>query len=750
MEDRLSSAACCRPVDRPPSEIFIAIFRLLPQSDLASAIRVCRRWHLLAAPILWQDPKLFQQCTRPVPPPSTQPASEPAPQPSLAPARAPLSSQMLLDRPSASHSDRHHQQQQQQQQRNSHAGVSNSATSANRAGEISPAPSMPQTHPPPPPIVQVIQSDDGLLETEKESRRIFNLFKKKSASMVPCQDPQRETWHLFVQVICGTDWDKRPSLSQQLISRCSALLLRSFTSFGGHTAIAEQHDTNGNQQQQQQHRPHCGADAVSTAAIHAPHGQGGHPREALAATEKRMACAGATSFIASAEVPSSHGSNRQSADTACSSIDADRSLNSSPTETSLESSRTATLPTPSPPPLPYLGQYSMLIERLNLSKGYLRVTDHAIRQLAEQCPSLRVINISSCLRVTDDALIALAQHCPLEAINATSCQQLTTATTLGLAKYARRLRSLCLAGCPMTVTDQAIGALVEYCGHNLAYLRVGGSFQLTDTGLRAIAKGCGGRLRWLDVGQCPLISDRGVLALAECCPQLEWLDLTKGYPSQHQQYVQQYQQQQLRIVQLQQQWSQCQEPPSLPAIPEPPNGASIPASHHSGPASSPSTTAATTATTPPPQPELTPDVQQAALNIAQMAARFFASRTGPLPVVTDRSICKLVASCPKLRLLNLNGRGELTDATLDAVSVHCMNLRSLTISGCNKVTTDAVKRLGSDRIGWVGMSPCPNVSFTEVCAASKWKVISLQDVPKFHLNLMNGQSWDDVGTERAR
>ncbi|KAI8048099.1 hypothetical protein BDF22DRAFT_704351 [Syncephalis plumigaleata] len=195
----------------------------------------------------------------------------------------------------------------------------------------------------------------------------------------------------------------------------------------------------------------------------------------------------------------------------------------------------------------------------------------------------------------------------------------------------------------------------------------------------------------------------------------------------------------MRIVQLQQQWSQYQDTMGLPSIPELPNTTSNVA-NQSG-SMSPSSAA---------QPELTPDVQQAAVNIAQMAARFFANHTGPLPVVTDKGICKLVASCPKLRLLNLNGRGELTDATLDAVSVHCMNLRSLTISGCNKVTTSAVKRLGSDRIGWVGMSPCPNVSFTEVCAASKWKVISLQDVPKFHLNLMNGQSWDDVGTERSR
>ncbi|KAI9598444.1 hypothetical protein BDF19DRAFT_432539 [Syncephalis fuscata] len=194
---------------------------------------------------------------------------------------------------------------------------------------------------------------------------------------------------------------------------------------------------------------------------------------------------------------------------------------------------------------------------------------------------------------------------------------------------------------------------------------------------------------------------------------------------------------------MQQQWSQQQlQQQSATETPAP--STTIPSQ------SLPTTHPASALTTPMPQPEITAEIQQAALTIAHTASRFFANRTGPLPVITDASICKLVERCPKLRLLNLNGRGELTDVTLDAVSIYCMNLRSLTISGCNKVTTSAVKRLGSDRIGWVGMSPCPNVSFTEVCAASKWKVISLQDVPKFHLNLMNGQSWDDVGTERSR
>ncbi|RKP10751.1 hypothetical protein THASP1DRAFT_27460 [Thamnocephalis sphaerospora] len=652
------------PVDRPPSEVFIAIFRLLPPAELAAVMRVCRRWHVLAAPILWSVPKLF--VSREGEAQTARAGSAPA-------------------------------------------TPDNEGRSDVRASSSLPAASAAGT---------------DHMEVEPESKRLYGLFKRRAStapSSSACHDPQEEAWLQFVSAVCGPDWQKRPGFGQQLFSRCSALLLKSFVPLGGSSYGSQQ---GASSPEERSPRRSTSSEENGHVAAYRPRG----PSNAASVSPSPP------SLYSSKCTPDSMDGTPFSPVTS-SSWEADTAMvgaaqqQSPHSMTTLDQTRTPLSAAIRPPP-PHLGQYGVLIENLNLSGARLRVSDHAVRALAERCPNLRTINLSRCLRITDEAVTALAQRCTLESVNLTDCLQLTEASIYALATHCSRLKSLCVSGCPMAITDASAVALARGCGQRLAFVRIGGNFQLTDTGIIAIARGCNKRLSWLDVGRCPLVSDASVLALADHCPHLEWLDIAKGHPAQHQQFARQFQQQQQSAASAR---STGIDATSAAA------GANASANRRSAQALSPSASS-----------QATTEIHKAACTISHMATRFFNSMDSSLPCITDLGVSRLVEACPKLQLLNLNGRSELTDAMLHAVSMHCFHLRSLTISGCTKVTTDAVKQLGSDRIGWVGMSPCPNVSFSEVCAASNWKVINQRDVPEFHLRLMGGQSWDDVGTGRYR
>jgi hypothetical protein len=96
-----------------------------------------------------------------------------------------------------------------------------------------------------------------------------------------------------------------------------------------------------------------------------------------------------------------------------------------------------------------------------------------------------------------------------------------------------------------------------------------------------------------------------------------------------------------------------------------------------------------------------------------------------------------------LTRLNLSHQPNISDMTLCKMAhPHSPKLKSLTISGCNGITTQGVMALGGDRIGWIGMSPCPiHVDFKVVCSRASWKVIERTQASMFHRSLMRGESW---------
>ena len=93
----------------------------------------------------------------------------------------------------------------------------------------------------------------------------------------------------------------------------------------------------------------------------------------------------------------------------------------------------------------------------------VNLCDAVILALANGCPGLTNINVSSCGVLTDAAIIALANGCPgLTNVNLTSCKNVTDATIIALVNGCPGLSDLDLTSC-INVTDAAIVALANRC-----------------------------------------------------------------------------------------------------------------------------------------------------------------------------------------------------------------------------------------------------------------------------------------------
>lgn len=288
--------------------------------------------------------------------------------------------------------------------------------------------------------------------------------------------------------------------------------------------------------------------------------------------------------------------------------------------------------------------------------------------------------------LTDGSLIALSQQCTqLRSLNVSRCTRLTDRSILALANHCGdTLTSINFSECP-GVSESAWLSLASKVPHLKAASWIGCTDSITNPVISALAS-TAHHLASLRIGLCVKVSDVGIIALAEGCSRMRWLDISKCT------WVTDKGIKALANKCLDLEWL---------------------------------------------------DASGIDFN-SEVGFRF--RHILPPSEISDDSVSLIVERCRNLRLLNLSNCARLTDSTILAIAEHCLNLKSLTISGCRRITTTSIMRLGSDRIGWVGMSPCPNVSFPEVCKTANWKVINTSEVPQFHLQLMGGQSWEDVGT----
>ncbi len=90
-----------------------------------------------------------------------------------------------------------------------------------------------------------------------------------------------------------------------------------------------------------------------------------------------------------------------------------------------------------------------------------RVNDIRLIRITEGCPSLRSLDISSCLAITDMSIIRIAECCRhLEKLDMTYCSYITDTSLIRLAEGCPNIKDLDLMGC-RNISDGSIIKIAE-------------------------------------------------------------------------------------------------------------------------------------------------------------------------------------------------------------------------------------------------------------------------------------------------
>ena len=150
-----------------------------------------------------------------------------------------------------------------------------------------------------------------------------------------------------------------------------------------------------------------------------------------------------------------------------------------------------------------------------------RLSDEALKHIAEGLTKLKSINLSLCLGISDGGLKYLAKMSTLEELNLRSCDNITDVGVSYLAEGGSKVRSLDVAFC-----DKVGDSALQHISQGLFGLR---SLSLSacpvsDEGIVKIA-GVLAELETLNIGQCRRITDKGLKAVADSLRQLKCIDL---------------------------------------------------------------------------------------------------------------------------------------------------------------------------------------------------------------------------------
>jgi len=156
------------------------------------------------------------------------------------------------------------------------------------------------------------------------------------------------------------------------------------------------------------------------------------------------------------------------------------------------------------------------------------VSDTGVITLAQKCSPLKKLNLNSTL-VTDAGVSAVAKNCTnLEDLNLSSDpidagNRITDVALRAIAQHLPTLQLLHLGWCS-GISDSGVIELARNC-HALKELDLGNTL-VTDAGVSAIASNCP-MLEDLDLttDNARLLTDKSVIALARHCPRLRVLNL---------------------------------------------------------------------------------------------------------------------------------------------------------------------------------------------------------------------------------
>lgn len=84
--------------------------------------------------------------------------------------------------------------------------------------------------------------------------------------------------------------------------------------------------------------------------------------------------------------------------------------------------------------------------------------------------------------------------------------------------------------------------------------------------------------------------------------------------------------------------------------------------------------------------------------------------------LTDEGVCEIAIHCSKLTMIALAGIHNLTDKCVKALAENCPYLRELYLSGCAKITRQAVTYLKVINYAMAYMLVCVDVTYNYMCA----------------------------------
>ncbi|GLT25346.1 hypothetical protein SLA2020_004800 [Shorea laevis] len=179
------------------------------------------------------------------------------------------------------------------------------------------------------------------------------------------------------------------------------------------------------------------------------------------------------------------------------------------------------------------------------------ITDKSLLAIAKSCPHLTDLTIESCSNIENEGLQAVARRCPnLKSVSIKDCPRigdqgiagLMSSSTYSLAKVKLQSLnisdvSLAVIGCyGKSVTDLSITSLPNVSergfwvmgnGHGLQKLKsltVVSCRGVTDLSLEAVGKGCP-NLKQFCLKRCPFLSDNGLVSFAKAAGSLESMQL---------------------------------------------------------------------------------------------------------------------------------------------------------------------------------------------------------------------------------
>jgi hypothetical protein len=181
--------------------------------------------------------------------------------------------------------------------------------------------------------------------------------------------------------------------------------------------------------------------------------------------------------------------------------------------------------------------------RIIVLAGCKAITSHSLVELAQNCPCLENVNLSS-TAVDDEGVDALVSHCGgLVSLTLIGCKQITTESVLSIAQNTRVLQQIYLSYCH-TITEEGLLQLMQKCTYLqtvelsscvtvtdsvicelamhatlLQVLNVSGCQQLTDGSIDYLWL-YGQHLTSLDVSRCPSITSHALASFSVLKPHV--------------------------------------------------------------------------------------------------------------------------------------------------------------------------------------------------------------------------------------